>query len=142
MERFPFRTDRLVIVVARAGDALAGRRHAALRDVIDRDFVGLSPDSALHRHLAGHAARLGRGPCRCACIVSGFDAVCRLVAARVGIGIVPEATARRQRRGLPLGIVRIAEPWANRELMLCVRDSRRLSRPAKKLFDALSKHPP
>jgi DNA-binding transcriptional LysR family regulator len=69
--------------------------------------------------------------------VSSLDAVCAMVAAGVGAGIVPEATARRQRRGLPLALVRLAEPWANRELMLCVRDSRRLSRPAKKLFDAL-----
>jgi len=66
-----------------------------------------------------------------------------MVAAGVGVGIVPEAAARRQRRPPPLGIVRIAEPWANRELMLCVRDSKRLSRLAKKLFDALrSTHAP
>jgi DNA-binding transcriptional LysR family regulator len=64
-----------------------------------------------------------------------------MAAVGVGVGIVPEATARRQRRGLPLAIVRLAEPWANRQLMLCVRDSRRLSRPANKLFDALCKHP-
>jgi len=50
---------------------------------------------------------------------------------------VPEATARRQRRSLPIAIVRIAEPWADRRLTLCVRDSQRLSRPARKLFDAL-----
>ena len=88
------------------------------------------------------AARLGR-MLRLRVRVSSLDAVCAMVAAGVGAGIAPEAAARRQRRGLPLAIVRLAEPWANRQLMLCVRDSKRLSRPAKKLFDALrSTHAP
>jgi hypothetical protein len=53
------------------------------------------------------------------------------------VGIVPAATAQRLRRALPLGVVGIAEPWATRELQLCVRDARKLSRPARRLYDAL-----
>ncbi|MPZ31783.1 MAG: hypothetical protein GEV13_12435 [Rhodospirillales bacterium] len=116
--------------------ALARRRQVDFAELLDLHFVGLPRGTALDGHLAMQAARLGR-MLRLRVRVSSLDAVCAMVAAGVGAGIVPEATARRQRRGLPLGVVRIAEPWANRQLMLCVRDSKRLSRPARKLFDAL-----
>ncbi len=119
-----------------AAHRLAGRRQVAFGELLDLDFVGLPRGTALDEHLAMHAARLGRA-LRLRVRANSLDAVCSMVAAGVGVGIVPEATARRLRRGLPLGVVRIAEPWAVRQLTLCVRDSRRLSRPAKRLFDVL-----
>ena len=135
LESHPFRPDRLVLIVP-TGHPLARRRQAGFTELLDLDFVGLPHGTALDGHLATQAARLGR-MLRLRVRVSSLDAVCAMVAASVGVGIVPEAAARRQRRGLPLAIVRLDEPWANRKLMLCVCDSRRLSRPAKKLFDAL-----
>ena len=135
LESHPFRPDRLVLAVP-AGHRLTGRRQVAFGELLDLDFVGLPRGTALDEHLAMHAARLGRA-LRLRVRANSLDAVCSMVAAGVGVGIVPEATARRLRRGLPLGVVRIAEPWALRQLALCVRDSRRLSRPAKRLFDAL-----
>src|ERR1700737_2594228 len=48
IERIPFSDDRLVLVAARH-DELAKRRQVDFRDVIGRDFVGLTTASALHR---------------------------------------------------------------------------------------------
>lgn len=135
LESHRFRPDRLVFI-APAGHGLARRRQTSFAELLELDFVGLTRGTALDGHLAMQAARLGR-MLKLRVRVSSPDAVCAMVAAGVGVAIVPEATARRQRRGRPLAIVGIAEPWANRELMLCIRDSRRLSRPAKSLFDAL-----
>lgn len=135
LERHPFRPDRLVLITP-AGHGLARRRRTGFAELLEHDFVGLPRGTALDGHLAMQAGRLGRMR-KLRVRVSSLDAVCTMVAAGVGVAIVPEAAARRQRRGLPLGIVRLAEPWANRELTLCVRDSRRLSRPARKLFDVL-----
>jgi DNA-binding transcriptional LysR family regulator len=137
LESHPFRFDRLVLVVPR-GHPPDGRRRIAFAELIDLDFVGLRRGAALHEHLATHAARLGRA-LRLRVRVNSLDAVCSMVAAGVGVGIVPEATARRHRRALPIDIVRIADPWALRQLTLCVRDSRLLSRPARRLFEALRK---
>ena len=50
-----------------------------------------------------------------------FDAVCRLVACNVGIGIVPQTTARRAAQTLPIATVAMADPWALRDLTICVR---------------------
>ncbi|WP_020698252.1 LysR family transcriptional regulator [Reyranella massiliensis] len=135
LESHPFRPDRLVLAVA-AGHRLAGRRQVGFAELLDLDFVGLTRGTALDEHVTRHATRLGR-PMRLRVRANSLDAVCAMVAAGVGVGIVPEATARRQRRALPLAMVRIAEPWATRQLTLCVRDSRHLSRPARRLLDAL-----
>jgi DNA-binding transcriptional LysR family regulator len=135
LETHPFRADRLVFIVPK-GHRLAGRRQAGFAELLDLDFVGLPRGTALDEHVAMHAARLGRA-LRLRVRVNSLDTVCAMVAAGVGVGIVPEATAQRQRRNRPIAVVRIAEPWADRELTLCVRDSRRLSRPARRLFEAL-----
>lgn len=137
LESHPFRPDRLVLAVA-AGHPLAGRRRVGFAELLDLDFVGLTRGTALDEHVTRHATRLGRAM-RLRVRANSLDAVCAMVAAGVGVGIVPEATARRQRRALPLAMVRITEPWAARQLTLCVRDSRHLSRPARRLLDALRK---
>ena len=131
VEQFPFRTDRLVLVVPRRA-ALSRRREVWFRDVVDREFVGLTRGSALQDHIAGHAARLGSA-LRLRVRVKGFDAVCRMVEAGVGIGIVPEAAAKRCRRSMAIASVGIRDPWSQRTLIVCVRELKRLSLPAQRL---------
>ena len=135
LESHPFRPDRLVLVVRR-DHRLATRRQVDFGELLGLDFVGLPRGTALDEHLATQAARLG-GALHLRVRVNSLDAVCTMVAAGAGAGIVPEATARRHRRGLPIVPLRIAAPWADRRLILCVRDSRRLSRPARRLLDVL-----
>lgn len=135
LETFPFRTDRLVIVT-RAGDELARRRRLRFREIVDRDFVGLPHQSALQLHIAGHAARQGV-TMRVRVRVNGFDAVCRMVESGVGIGIVPEITARRCRRSMSIGVIPLHEDWATRELAICVRQLQALPLPARRLVEHL-----
>lgn len=135
LESHPFRTDRLVLAVP-ADHRLARKRQTSFDELLDLDFVGLPRGTALDDHVAMQAARLGRA-LRLRVRVNSLDAVCAMVAAGVGVGIVPELTAQRHRRVLPLATVRLTEPWSMRELALYVRDSKRLPRPARRLFDAL-----
>src|SRR5260370_9028044 len=100
LETLPFRTDRLVAVAA-ATDALAKRRQIRFGELVGRNFVGLPHDSALQLHLARHAALQG-ATMRLRVRVSGFDAICRMVEAGVGTGLVPQRAARHSRRALPL----------------------------------------
>lgn len=135
VEKYPFRMDRLMLVVSKS-DPLAKHRHVSLKDVIDRDFVGLPRESALQRHLSGHGARLG-ATMKLRVRVSGFDAVCRMVETGVGIGVVPEAAAKRCRRSMHISVARISDEWAERRLAICVRKLRTLPVPAKKLVEHL-----
>ena len=131
IERFAFRDDRLVLAVP-AQDYLARRRAIDFSTVVARDFVGLAGASALQVHLATQVARLG-ARLRFRARLRDFDAVCRLVAAGVGIAVVPEAAARRCARMMPIRTVRIRDPWAMRRLVVCVRDLKALPKPARQL---------
>jgi DNA-binding transcriptional LysR family regulator len=137
LECHAFRTDRLVLAVP-ADHRLARKRRTSFATLLDLDFVGLPRGTALDDHVSMQAARLGRA-LRLRVRVNSLDAVCAMVAARVGVGIVPETTLSRHRRVLPIAAVRLDEAWSLRELSLIVRDSRRLTRPARLLYDSLRK---
>jgi DNA-binding transcriptional LysR family regulator len=119
LKTFPFRTDRFVLVVPR-GHKLAGSTKISFADVLDQEFVGLDRSSAIQRFLADKAARIGK-PLRLRIQLRSFDAICRLVESNVGVGIVPETTARRAAPTLAISIIPLADAWAVRELTICVR---------------------
>src|ERR1700687_4082464 len=116
---YPFRKDRFVLVVARE-HPLAKRTKLAFAQVLDHDFVGLDRASALQRFLADKAARIGQ-PLRLRVQLRSFDAVCRLVESNVGVGVVPETTARRVARAMAIVAVPLTDPWAVRELTIFIR---------------------
>ena len=135
LETFPFRRDRFVLVVAR-NHPLAKKRQIAFADVLDHDFVGLDRASALQRFLADKAVRAGQ-PLRLRVQLRSFDAVCRLVECNVGIGIVPETTARWATKTMAIATVPLADAWAVRDLTICVRSFRELPTHARQLVEHL-----
>ena len=130
---FPFRSDRFVLVVSR-DHPLARRARIGFVEVLDYDFVGLDRASALQRFLADKAARIRR-PLRLRVQLRSFDAVCRLVEGNVGVGIVPETTARRAAKTMAIKTVELTDPWALRELTICVRDVEALPPYARELVE-------
>jgi DNA-binding transcriptional LysR family regulator len=132
---YPYRSDRFVLVTP-AAHALAPRGRIAFAEVLAHDFVGLDRASALQRFLAGKAARIGQA-IRLRVQLRSFDAVCRMVEAGVGLGVVPETTARRAARIMGIGIVALDDPWALRELTICVRDLDGLPPSARQLVEHL-----
>jgi DNA-binding transcriptional LysR family regulator len=138
--RFPFCDDRLVLVVSHQ-DPLANRRQVAFGDVLGRDFIGLASAAALQAHLSAQAARLGsRLTFRAR--LKDFDAVCQMVAAGIGLAVVPEAAAKRCARAMKIKTVRLRDPWATRRLAICVRDLAALPRPAQQLVEHLRRVAP
>jgi DNA-binding transcriptional LysR family regulator len=135
LETYPFRRDRFVLVVAQ-DHPLAKRAKVGFADVLDYDFVGLDRASALQRFLAGKAVRIGR-PLRLRVQLRSFDAVCRLVECKVGIGIVPETTARRVSKTMAIAVVPLADTWAVRELTICTRKIDDLPLYARQLVEHL-----
>jgi DNA-binding transcriptional LysR family regulator len=119
IERSPFSEDRLVLVAAR-GDELANRRQVDFSEVVEREFVGLISSIALHAHISGHAARLG-ARLRFRARLNSFDAIGQMVAAGIGIGVMPEVAAKRCARSMKINVVRIRDAWANRSSAICAR---------------------
>ncbi len=135
LETYPFRRDRFVLVVAR-DHALARRVKIGFEDVLDHDFVGLDRASALQRFLASKAVRIGK-PLRLRLQLRSFDAVCRLVECKVGIGIVPQTTAHRVAKTMAIAIVPLTDLWAVRELTICIRRMEELPLYARQLVEHL-----
>ncbi len=135
LETYPFRQDRFVLVVAQ-DHPLARRAKIGFEDVLDHDFVGLDRASALQRFLAGKAVRIGR-PLRLRVQLRSFDGVCRLVECKVGIGIVPETTARRVAKTMAIAVVPLMDAWAERELTICIRSLAELPLYARQLVEHL-----
>jgi len=133
LETFPYRSDRFVLVVAR-DHPLAKRQKIGFAEVLEHDFVGLDRASALQRFLADKAARAGRS-LRLRIQLRSFDGVCRLVERNVGVGIVPETTARWAAKTMAINAVELTDPWALRDLTICVRDYKALPPYARQLVD-------
>src|SRR3984885_9275762 len=135
LETYPFRRDRFVLVVAR-DHPLAKRARIGFEEVIEHDFVGLDRASALQRFLAAKAGRIGR-PLRLRVQLRSFDAVCRLVECKVGIGIVPETNAHRVAKTMAIAVVPLTDAWAVRELTICIRGMDDLPLFARQLVEHL-----
>ena len=133
LETYPYRKDRFVLVVAR-NHPFATRAKISFAEVLGHDFVGLDRASALQRFLAEKAARIGQ-PLRLRVQLRSFDAVCRLVECNVGIGIVPQTTARRM--ASTIVAVALTDPWAVRELTFCIRKLKELPPYARQLVEHL-----
>ena len=89
--RFLFR-DQLVAVM-NSSHPLAGYPGVTLSEILDYDIVGQDSRSALTALLRKQSMLLGR-PMLVAVSADGYDVVCQLAAAGLGIGIVAETSCR------------------------------------------------
>jgi molybdate transport repressor ModE-like protein len=124
LQTLPFRDDPLVLVMARKhplAQCIGKRRGVLFADALDQDFIGLAGDSALQQYAAEQASRLGR-QMHCKIRLRSFEAVCRMVASGAGVAILPETAARRSADLEALRVVALNDDWADRKLLICVRD--------------------
>lgn len=130
-----FREDRLVAVFP---TAQCPRQKAGVpfTDLLPHPFVGLPSESGLSRFIQNQAIQYGRG-IHYRVRVRSLDAVVSLVADEVGIAILPETTARRL-ASPKIDWLPLADPWANRKLLLCTASDATLAGPAAALLDFLS----
>lgn len=136
LQTLPCAVDKLVLIASR-DDALATRRRVTLAEVADREFIGLSADSALQAYLDERALLAG-GTLSFRTHVRTFDGICRMVEQGAGVGIVP-ATAAKRYRGRPgIRMIELTDSWATRQLLICMRDMNAMPRPEKALVRHLA----
>lgn len=131
----PYRTDELVLAVP-AGHALARRRQVRMVEVLAHELVATHPGSAIHHQLQRAAAE-AEMPLRLRMQVSGYDALCLMVAAGMGLGVLPRGSAQIYRDALSIRLVALDAPWARRRLMLCLRADEAPSGAARLLVEHL-----
>lgn len=133
VELIPYRADRLVLI-APTEHPLAAITSSFFAQVLDYPFVMLHSGSAIHTFTMNAAAALGRH-LEVRIQVRSFEAVCRMVSAGVGIGMVPRSAVTA---GALLAVIELEEPWAQRDLKVCVRKRELLSGFAAELVDCLT----
>ncbi|QNP59667.1 LysR family transcriptional regulator [Paenacidovorax monticola] len=131
----PYRGDELVLVVP-TQHALARRKSVRLAEALAFDFVGMHPGSAINTQLLRAAAEAGL-PLKLRMQVTGYDALYLMVAAGLGVGVMPRGSAQLYRGAQTLRAVALNEPWARRRLMLCLRSGEPPSGTTRLLVDHL-----
>ncbi|MFB9125600.1 LysR substrate-binding domain-containing protein [Paraburkholderia dipogonis] len=103
-----------MLITSRDDPLAAVRRTTTLAEVAEREFIGLSADSALQAYL-GERALLAGQPLSFRTHVRTFDAICCMVEQGAGVGIVP-ATAAKRYRGTPgIRTIELTDSWAARQ---------------------------
>jgi DNA-binding transcriptional LysR family regulator len=133
----PYCADRLCLIVPQAHPVRGPR--ARFADLIVHDFVGLDNSSAISQTLADAALAAG-APLRLRVQVQSFEAVCRLIAAGQGIGVLPAGAVQAFRHDMALRFVDLDDDWADRRMYVCVRAGP-LASPSARLVEHLLQPP-
>jgi DNA-binding transcriptional LysR family regulator len=131
----PYRQDRLALAV-HADHPLAGAASVSFEQSLEHEHVGLPPATAVHTMLQRAAARAGK-TVSYRVIVSSFDAAFRVVAAGLGISVVPVEVAETYRPLLGIRVVPLTDAWAQRRFVVCFRDFDALQPAAQRMVEHL-----
>jgi DNA-binding transcriptional LysR family regulator len=133
----PFRQDELVLVTRR-DHAVAKQASTAFSEIAELPFVGLDANSSLHYVLAKAAADCGKR-LDLRIRVASFDAACAMVAAGLGVTILPRLAIAPYVQAFDLASIKLTDAWAVRQLFVCVRTDQPLHPAAQLLLEHLRK---
>lgn len=133
----PYAVDRLTIV-APAEHSLAHERKLKFGAALDFDFVCMNRSSSNYLFMRDTAQRIGK-PIRARLHAHSFEAVLSLVAAGLGIALVPSSVLKAPPAGVK--VLALDEPWARRRLNLAVRTDARMPAFASELMRFLLDDP-
>jgi DNA-binding transcriptional LysR family regulator len=135
LQVLPYRTDKLCVAMS-PDHALARRPSLALADILDEPSINVAPGGQMDQLLRRHAALLGRLP-QHRMQVSSLDAACRMIAAGLGLAVLPLEAATPHAGAGRMALVPLAEPWAVRRFVIVTRAAPLLSAAARLLADSL-----
>lgn len=135
LQHRPYRQDRLALAVHR-DHPLANEPSLWFDQTLDYEHVGLLPSTAVHTMLQRAAAGAGK-TVSYRVVVSSFDAAFRVVAAGLGISVVPVEVAETYRPALGINVIPLADAWAQRRFVVCFRSFDALQPAAQRMVDYL-----
>lgn len=135
MEIINFSTDRLVLATS-PQHPLANAGSVSFAETLEYAHIGLHEGSTL-QHFLNRVVLESGDKLHLRIQVRSFDAMCRMVEANVGIGILPQSAAARHRRSMQLSIVQVTDPWAVRERSILVQKLEGLPGYARELVEMI-----
>ncbi|MDE2417697.1 MAG: LysR family transcriptional regulator [Burkholderiales bacterium] len=135
LESLPYRKDELVLAVP-VGHPLAGQESVWFEDTLHYDQIGLPPSTAVYTMLHRTASKAGH-TLSYRIVVSNFDAAFRVVAAGLGVSVVPREVSSIYTAAGQIRTVRLRNEWAQRRFAICFRKRIDLTPAAERLLDYL-----
>ncbi len=120
LELIPYRRDRLALATPES-HPLAARAEIAFAEALGQNFVSLHSGSAIHGFAEQLASDMGAS-LNVRIRVAGFEAMCRMIEANAGVGLIPLSVAARLKSSHRIAVVHLTDAWAERELKICVRN--------------------
>ena len=135
LQVIPFSTDKLVLATA-ANHPLSKSKDLMFADALAFEHISLHDGSTLLDFLRQQFRRSGYDK-HLRLQVRSFEAMCRLIEAGVGIGVVPESAANRHKATMDISLLNLCDSWAIRTRSVLVRDRETLPRTVNTLIDML-----
>jgi DNA-binding transcriptional LysR family regulator len=140
LETFVCNVDELVLLVPH-GHPFAGHASAPVALALEHDLIALARSASLTRSVIAAAEAVG-GTVRIRVQVRSFDSMCRMVACRLGVAILPHAAAGLYAQALSLSVVRLEGMAVKRRLLLACRRRAELSSAASALVAMIEAEAP
>lgn len=134
LEHRPYRRDELTLAVP-LGHPLSRRKSLRFEETLAYEHIGLQPSTAVHTMLHRAALKAGQ-TMRYRVVVSNFDAAFRVVAAGLGVSVVPREVSRIYVSAGQVRIVPLLNDWAYRRFAVCFRPGE-LTPAAERLMEYL-----
>lgn len=132
----PYREDELIVAVPK-GHPLGQHQSVPFSATLAYDHIGMYTPAGVYAMLNKAAAQTG-STLHFRATVSNFDAALRVVAANLGITIVPRQVVRGAMSNDAIDIVTLSDPWAKRQFGIHYRSYADLSAAAKRLLGYLN----
>lgn len=133
LETFVCHIDELVLLCP-SGHVLAARPTVAFEQALLHDFVTLPRATSLTRQISAAAEALGHSV-KVRTQTRSFDAMCRMVAAGMGVCILPRTAAEPLASSLGLALTQLSGVRTERRLLMAMRQRNALSPAARALVD-------
>lgn len=131
----PYRSDHLQVAL-HPSHPLARRKQLRFAETLDHVAIGVSPGGMMDTMLRRQAALAGRSP-NYRIQVSSLEAACRIVAAGLGIAVLPHEATISHTASSGLAMVPLADAWARRNFVICSRPNQSSTAAARLLIDHL-----
>lgn len=130
---YPYKVDHLVAVMPHEHPLIANS--VSFVDLLDLDLVVLESNTAMLKLLEEAAAIEGKS-LRLRVQVKSFEAICMMIDAGLGVGILPKVAAQVFGNELRLRLIPLSDSWSMRQMFLCTGDGP-LSTTVQRLLDHL-----
>lgn len=135
VETFPYQPDELVVLLP-VGHQLAGHKQISFTELLETPLIGLPENTSQMKLLNREALEVGKS-LKVRFQVKSNEVAISMVAAGLGTAVVPNCLLASNPFPNKLVKVALAEPWATRNLRICVRKGESMPTQVRELLDFL-----